>query len=161
MTVRPRALVADDDVAIRVLVTRILTRNGFEVDSVADGAAAIEHILERHYAVVFLDLMMPRVDGFKVIEYFNTHDVEVLKRVIVMTAFGATGVEKVHPFVHCCVEKPFEVNDLVRRAKALLPRESPAPRAEPPRPAAEAKEASSANVPASSDAVQLPLPRPE
>jgi DNA-binding response OmpR family regulator len=129
ITGRPRALVADDDIAIRVLVTRILTRSGFDVDTVPDGAEAIEHILQREYGVIVLDLMMPRVDGYKVIEYFNGRP-EILKRIVVMTAFGATGTEKISGLVTCCIEKPFEVSHLANQVKAVflktLPQSAPA-----------------------------------
>jgi CheY-like chemotaxis protein len=130
MTTRPRALVADDDVAIRVLVSRILTRSGFEVDAVRDGAEAIEHILQHRYAVIVLDLMMPRMDGFKVAEYLSVHDCETLKRVIIMTAYGASGFERIRSIVGRCVEKPFEVGSLAQHAKAIIALDAPAP--EPP-----------------------------
>lgn len=120
MTERPRALVADDDVAIRVLVTRILTRSGFDVDAVPDGAAAIEHILQNEYAVVVLDLMMPRVDGFKVIDYVKTSRPELLNRIVVMTAYGATGIERVSGLAGCCIEKPFEVSALANMVKSVF-----------------------------------------
>jgi two-component system cell cycle sensor histidine kinase/response regulator CckA len=119
LSTRPRALVADDDVAIRVLVSRILVRHGFEVDAVPDGAAALEHILQHAYDVIVLDLMMPRVDGFKVIDYLTESHPELLKHVIVMTAYGATGLEKVPATIER-VEKPFEVSSLAKKAKALL-----------------------------------------
>ena len=129
ITGRPRALVADDDIAIRVLVTRILTRSGFDVDTVPDGAEAIEHILQREYGVIVLDLMMPRVDGYKVIEYFSGRP-EILTRIVVMTAFGATGTEKLSGLVNCCIEKPFEVSHLASQVKAVflktLPQSAPA-----------------------------------
>ena len=118
----PRALVADDDAGIRVLVARILTRNGFEVDSVRDGAEAIEHIMQKSYDVIALDLMMPRMDGFTVADYLQRHKPELLSRVIVMTAFGSAGVERIRPMVRYFMEKPFEVGSLAREALAILER---------------------------------------
>jgi DNA-binding response OmpR family regulator len=120
MDKRPRALVADDDVAIRVLIARILIRSGFDVDSVRDGAEAIEHVLANEYAVVVLDLMMPRMDGFAVIDYLNRRSPELLKRVIVLTAFGAGGTDTIKSLVNCCIEKPFEVATFAKRAKLIV-----------------------------------------
>ncbi len=120
MNPRPRALVADDDVGIRVLVCRVLTRSGFDVDAAKDGAEAIEHILKNRYAAIVLDLMMPRVDGFQVVEYLNRHEPQLLQRVVVMTAFGATGIDRVAPLVSGCVEKPFEVTSLAQKVKSLI-----------------------------------------
>lgn len=111
-----RALVVDDDVGIRVLVSRILTRHGFTVDAVRDGAEAIEKLLEHDYALVTLDLMMPRIDGFAVIKYLSEHRPEKLKNVIVMTAFGSSALEKICPPVVRFIEKPFDINRLLAEA---------------------------------------------
>jgi two-component system response regulator (stage 0 sporulation protein F) len=113
-----RALVVDDDPGIRVLVTRILTRNGFLVESARDGAEAIEKVLQHDYKVITLDLMMPRIDGFAVVKYLSEHRPEMLANVIVVTAFGPNAREKVCPPVVRVVEKPFELNALVAAAAA-------------------------------------------
>ena len=111
-----KALVVDDDAAIRILVTKILRRRGFEVDSVPDGAAAIEQLMQHEYSVIVLDLMMPRIDGFGVIHYLSDHAPEMFERVIVMTAFGQTIAEKICPPVVRFIHKPFEVERLLSEA---------------------------------------------
>ena len=116
MSAARRALVVDDDVGIRVLVSRILTRHGFTVDAVRDGAEAIEKLLEHDYALVTLDLMMPRIDGFAVVRYLTEHRPEKLKNVIVMTAYGSSALEKVCPPVVRFIEKPFDINRLLAEA---------------------------------------------
>lgn len=112
----PRALVVDDDAAIRILVSRVLTREGFEVDVASDGAQAIEQILQHEYGVVVLDLMMPRIDGVGVVRYLARHKPDTLGNVIVMTAFGAAALEKVSPPVSRFIEKPFDIEVLVAHA---------------------------------------------
>jgi len=111
-----RALVVDDDAGIRVLVSRILKRHGFTVDAVPDGAEAIEQILQHHYNVIALDLMMPRIDGFGVIRYLADHQPEALARVLVMTAYGPAAMQRVCPPVSHFVEKPFEIHRLLAEA---------------------------------------------
>ncbi|HEV8434589.1 MAG TPA: response regulator [Thermoanaerobaculia bacterium] len=111
-----RALVVDDDAAIRILVTKILRRHGFDVDAVPDGAAAIEQLIQYEYAVVVLDLMMPRIDGFGVIHYIADHHPEMFDRVIVMTAYGPTVAEKICPPVVRFIHKPFDVDRLLSEA---------------------------------------------
>ena len=86
MTAERRALVVDDDAGIRILLSRILTRHGFVVDAVRDGAEAIEDLLQHDYALITLDLMMPRIDGFTVVKYISEHLPHKLDSVIVMTA---------------------------------------------------------------------------
>ena len=117
------ALVVDDDAGIRVLVTRILARNGFMVDSARDGAEAIEMLLQRDYDVIALDLMMPRIDGFAVVKYLLKHRPEKLANVLVMTAFGAHALEKVCPPVERFIEKPFDVEAFIAEAAECSARE--------------------------------------
>jgi CheY-like chemotaxis protein len=111
-----KALVVNDDVAIRILVTKILGRHGFAVDAVPDGAAAIERLTQHEYAVVVLDLMMPRIDGFGVIRYISDHNPGLFERLIVMTAFGASAEQHICPPVVRFIHKPFDVDRLLDEA---------------------------------------------
>ncbi len=111
-----RALIVDDDAAIRILITRILSRHGLAVDAVCDGAEAIEMLLQHDYDVIALDLMMPRIDGFGVVHYLVEHHPELLPRVFVMTAFGSEALSRVCPPVERFIEKPFDVNRLIAEA---------------------------------------------
>jgi DNA-binding NtrC family response regulator len=120
LTAGRRALVVDDDAGIRILVTRILARHGFTVDSARDGAEAIEQLLQHEYDVIALDLMMPRIDGFGVVKYLTEHLPAVLRNVIVMTAFGASALPKVCPPVARFLEKPFDIDQLVAEASECL-----------------------------------------
>ena len=106
----------DDDPGIRILVTRILTRHGLIVDAARDGAEGIEQILQHDYALIALDLMMPRIDGMGVIKYLEEHKPEVLQHIIVMTAFGASALPKVCPPVTRFIEKPFDIDTFLARA---------------------------------------------
>ena len=108
-----RVLVADDDQAIRQLVCTIVKREGLEVDCVADGAEAIEMLRRHDYAVLLIDLMMPRIDGFGVIEYLKSHPAKQKPVVLVITAYADQRFKQVDPTVVTgVVRKPFEVADL-------------------------------------------------
>ena len=109
----PRVLVADDDQAIRQLVCTIIKREALEVDCVADGAEAIEKLQQHEYAVVLVDLMMPRVDGFGVIEHLKDHPPAYKPVVLVITAYADQTFKKVDPTVVTgVIRKPFEVADV-------------------------------------------------
>jgi two-component system, NtrC family, response regulator PilR len=111
--IHPRVLVADDDQAIRQLVCTIVKREGLDVDCVADGAEAIEKLKQHEYAVVLVDLMMPRVDGFGVIDYMKHHPADAKPVVLVITAYADQTFKKVDPeIVTGVVRKPFEVGDI-------------------------------------------------
>lgn len=114
MGLERKALIVDDDVAIRVLLSRILRRSCFEVDSARDGAEAIEKLSADDYSVILLDLMMPRIDGVAVVRFLEAYRPELLKKVIVLTAWGAAAYEKVSPHVARFLEKPFNIDELMR-----------------------------------------------
>ncbi len=109
----PRVLVADDDQAIRQLVCTIVKREGLEIDCVADGAEAIDKLRQHEYAVVLVDLMMPRVDGFGVIDFMKSHPAAAKPVVLVITAYADQTFKEVDPnIVTGVIRKPFEIADL-------------------------------------------------
>jgi CheY-like chemotaxis protein len=115
MTMLPEAriLVADDDQSIRQLLGTIIQREGFAVDTVSDGHEAIEKLKEHRYAVILLDLMMPRLDGFGVIEYLKNHHGPVKPVVLVISAYADQRFKQVDPeVVSGVIRKPFEVAEL-------------------------------------------------
>jgi CheY-like chemotaxis protein len=112
-TIQTRVLVADDDQAIRQLVCTIVKREGLDVDCVPDGAEAIAKLRQNEYSVVLVDLMMPRVDGFGVIEFLKNHPGSTKPVVLVITAYADQTFKTVDPNVVTGVlRKPFEIADL-------------------------------------------------
>jgi CheY-like chemotaxis protein len=108
-----RILVADDDQSIRQLLGTIIEREGFHVDTVADGNEAIEKLKAHQYEVVLLDLMMPRRDGFEVIEYLKHHPGPIKPVVLVISAYADQRFKQVDPdIVAGVIRKPFEVAEL-------------------------------------------------
>ena len=109
----PRVLVADDDPSIRRLVCTIMRREGLIADCVGDGLEAIEMLKEHDYAVIRLDLMMPRLDGFGVIEWLRQNPPVVKPVVLIVTAYADQQFKEVDPdYVAGVVRKPFEVAEL-------------------------------------------------
>jgi len=110
----PRALVVDDDEPIRTLLTRIVEHEGFDVETAKDGREAINRIDADGYKVIVLDLMMPRVDGYEVLDHLRDEHPELIPCTIVASAIperdlrrqAITGVFKVH-------SKPFDIARLV------------------------------------------------
>jgi two-component system, OmpR family, response regulator ResD len=112
VTTALRALVIDDDIAIRRLVARILERRGFIVETARDGAEGIERLAAVEYHVIVLDLMMPRVNGAGVLKYLGEYHPAQLAAVIVMSAFGATAAQ-LSPTPAAFLAKPFDIAALV------------------------------------------------
>jgi CheY-like chemotaxis protein len=115
---RQRVLVADDDQSIRQLVSTIVKREQFAVDVAIDGLEAIEYLRNHEYAVVLLDLMMPRMDGFGVIEWLKENPPPIKPIILVITAYADQRFKEVDSeIVSGVLRKPFEVaelGDLVR-----------------------------------------------
>jgi CheY-like chemotaxis protein len=115
-----RALVVDDDVAIRILVSRILEGRRFIVDTANDGAEAIQKLATASYAVILLDLMMPRVDGIGVVKFLAEYHPDQLASVIVMTAFGERASERLPSPRVRFLEKPFDIHALVAEVSECM-----------------------------------------
>ncbi len=111
--VAPRVLVADDEDSIRLLVTRVLRRAGFETAEADDGQAAIETLDREHFDAVVLDLMMPRVDGFGVIEHVIATNPRMVEKIVVVTAFPKAAAQQRLHHLCCILSKPFDADELI------------------------------------------------
>lgn len=110
-----RVLVADDDDSIRRLLITLVRRENLEVDAAADGQQAIALLEQNRYDVILLDLMMPRVDGFGVVEYLRTHATDPKPVVLVITAYADQKFKEVDSdIVAGVIRKPFEVFEIAQ-----------------------------------------------
>jgi DNA-binding response OmpR family regulator len=108
----PNVLVVDDEPAIRALVAKIVERAGFPVDSARDGAEAIARLEEKSYAVLVVDLMMPNVDGFALIEYVRKRG-GARPAIIVVSAGDSAALRRLDgSMVHSILRKPFDIDVL-------------------------------------------------
>jgi CheY-like chemotaxis protein len=106
-----RILIVDDDAATRELIGTVLRRRELTVDEAEDGVEALELLKEHRYAVVLLDLLMPNVDGFGVIENLETAISTPV--VLVITGADRSLIRKLDPQrIHGVVNKPFDAEDL-------------------------------------------------
>jgi PAS domain S-box-containing protein len=77
-----RALVADDEEPVRLLLRRLLTRRGFAVDLAADGLIAGKLLEQSRYDVVLCDVKMPNCGGFAVYDTLKRRQNEALERFV-------------------------------------------------------------------------------
>jgi DNA-binding response OmpR family regulator len=106
-----RMLVADDDPHILALLVRIGERAGFEVDAATDGVEVLKLMDENRYTIALLDLMMPNLSGYEVLEQMR-HRSERPK-FIVVTAMAEEYVARITPdLVDAIVRKPFNIKML-------------------------------------------------
>jgi CheY-like chemotaxis protein len=83
-----RILIADDDAPVRDLHATIIARVGVEADIVASGRDAIEALKSRRYDVALLDLNMPRLSGWEVLDYLRTRTELKPQRIFIITGFS-------------------------------------------------------------------------
>lgn len=110
-----RILVIDDDLAIRVLLQAVLRRMQFTVELAEDGAAGLERLqADNGFDLVLLDLMMPRLNGYEFIERVTETYGDSRPHIIVFTAAGKRGVEKIPADAVCnSILKPFDLEKFV------------------------------------------------
>jgi len=106
------ALICEDDPSIRALVQTVLRREGFEIDTATDGFEAMEELDRRCYDVIVLDLMMPGVDGYAVVQRVKQKWPERIPQIIIMTAVSEA-LRRDFPEPVCTVlPKPFDIDKL-------------------------------------------------
>jgi DNA-binding response OmpR family regulator len=81
----PEVLIVDDDPDVRGMLAFLLNDEGFAVREAKDGADALDELAKRSPDCMVLDLMMPELDGFKVLEAMRTQDLAASTRVIVFS----------------------------------------------------------------------------
>ena len=110
----PNVLVVDDDLALRGLFTTLLTRKGFTVDTASDGRVAYDRLQHHTYSVILLDLMMPDVNGFELLDKLQRESPTLLDRVIVMTGASQRSIESLDTSrIWGLIRKPFDIDQLV------------------------------------------------
>jgi two-component system OmpR family response regulator len=120
MAAIPKVLVVEDDDAIRTLLVAALGREPFDVHSANDGADALLLTQAHEYAVIILDLMMPRVNGFAFLDALRSASPAARSVIFVITAFDDSVIGKLRADqVHAIIRKPFDVPQLVTMVREV------------------------------------------
>ena len=115
-------LVVDDEPNIIQLAQMYLEREGFRVASVGDGEAALEAVEDQQPALIVLDVMLPKLDGFDVCRQLRSDDNQIL---ILMLTARDEDIDKIVGLelgADDYMTKPFNPRELVARVKAILRR---------------------------------------
>lgn len=117
-----QVLLVDDDVELGEMLTEYLEREGFATTAVADGEAGVRHALSGNYAIVVLDVMMPRLNGIEALRRIRAQDSRI--PVLMLTAKG-DDVDRIVGLelgADDYVPKPCTPRELVARIRAILRR---------------------------------------
>lgn len=115
---KPIVLLVDDDEPTCTLMTALLQKD-FAVDVATDGLQAIERLRINAYSAIILDLLMPQVDGYGVLDFLKENNPAVLRSVLVVTAaLTRAAMNRVQAYDVCAViGKPFDVYALLNAVK--------------------------------------------
>nr|BFD83395.1 response regulator transcription factor [Streptomyces sp. Xyl84] len=140
-------LLAEDDRAIRHALERALTLEGYEVTAVADGVEALAQAHKTPPDVLVLDVMMPGIDGLQVCRVLRAEGDRT--PILMLTALVETAdrIAGLDAGADDYVVKPFDVEEVFARLRALLRRTSPAPVEPAAAPAAEEAPAKAPHLP--------------
>jgi PleD family two-component response regulator len=119
-----RILVIDDEDANVLLLASLLEREGYtDIHTVTDPQQAVEAFVQLSPDLVLLDLMMPEVDGFQLLEAFKRHDrADEFRPVLVLTADSSINARRRALALGAkdFVSKPFDVIEVALRISNLL-----------------------------------------
>lgn len=122
MTKKKTVLAVDDENDVLLIIKTSLEAEGFDVLSASNGPDALEIAKQSVPDLIVLDLMMPEMDGFEVIDKLKGNDVTRDISVIVLT--GVAEREKIQyaldKGVQYYIVKPFEHVDLISKVQLAL-----------------------------------------
>ena len=127
----PTVLIVDDEQHIRLLIEQTLEDledEGVELQTASDGEMALDVVRNHHPELVFLDVMMPKMNGFEVCRAIKADPAMAATTVVMLTAKGqaydrdeglAAGADRY-------LTKPFDPDELLDLARAALGLDGPA-----------------------------------
>lgn len=126
---KPVVLIVEDEAPLVTMLRYNLEREGFAVDEAANGEEALLRIAERRPDAVLLDWMLPHVSGLEVCRQIRRAPSTRSVPVIMLTARGEEGdrIRGLDSGADDYVVKPFSLNELIARLRAVIRRTQPEP----------------------------------
>lgn len=115
-----KVLVVEDEEAIANLIIMNLKRAGYECDYGSDGKVGADLIENNDYDLILLDIMLPKIDGYELMEYIEPQGIPV----IFITAKGSVKdkIKGLHMGADDYLVKPFSIDELLARVESVLRR---------------------------------------
>jgi CheY-like chemotaxis protein len=126
--VRANILIVEDDPDILSSLAEVLREEGFEVETAANGYQALARLESRQPDLIFLDLMMPLMDGWKFMEVARQRFPTMSAPVVLLSAVHNLTDEARRLGVSAFLPKPFDLEDVSRMAHEICDRRAEGPR---------------------------------
>ncbi len=107
-----QVLIVDDDPVVRGILTTALRQKNLHIDEASDGAEAIRLLRESAYTVVLLDILMPGIDGFAVLDALAANEAYSPVVLVVSGADRSVLDQLDSRRIHGVVKKPFDPHEI-------------------------------------------------
>ena len=120
MSYVPKILIVDDEARMRDSLKVLLTNVGYNIHTGCNGGEAIECLNKDSYDIVLLDMIMPDIDGYQVMDYIKGKHLDTM--VIIMTGHASvdSAVECLKRGAYDYLRKPFDFEQLLARVKNAI-----------------------------------------
>ena len=115
-----KILIVEDDDSIAGLMRMTLCKNGYHVETAPDGLAAARAVESAAYDLLLLDVMLPGLDGFELMDYLQEYQIPVI--FITARAAVADRVKGLRMGADDYIVKPFDLSEFLARVEAVLRR---------------------------------------
>ncbi len=117
-----RILLVEDEILLSNAIKAILERNGFLTETVYDGISAVDYARGTVYDLIILDVMLPKLDGFEVLQILRKNNVETPILMLTAKSTIADKVTGLNKGADDYMTKPFHPDELLARVGALTRR---------------------------------------
>lgn len=120
-----RILIVDDEKNIREILKMNLEMNGYECVALEDGRNVLQILMDQHFDIVLLDVMMPHISGLEVCEQIKVNNIDVPVIFLSAKDMPADKVVGLRKGADDYIAKPFHVEELIVRIEKVLKRSEP------------------------------------
>ena len=117
--IKAKILIVDDEEAIREVVSTLLEARGYECASVSNGLLAQEYLGKHGVDLVLSDMVMPEMDGMRLVEWLHNTDPDIPIIMVTASAQFHDRVQAERASVNEFLAKPFDPEELVTKIAAL------------------------------------------
>ena len=125
-----QVLFLEDEPTIREVLTEYMTLSGYEVTGLERGEEAIEALKTKQFDIAILDIMVPGIDGFGVLQYIKDQEVNIATIMLTALEDEKTQVKAFNLYADDYVIKPVSPIILLKRMETILRRVAPKERKE-------------------------------